>query len=77
MSKALTDAAELAGAVDMGALAFFDPAVLALPGYGNFMVLLGMTGLATEFGVIVDAITQNRGQNIVLDLLMEGVRPCT
>ena len=64
MGKVLTGIAELGLAVGMGALAFFDPAIIALPGYAELMGSLVMGGLSSEAGAIADALTANRGQNI-------------
>ncbi len=64
MGKALTGAAEIAGAIGMGTLAFFQPELLALPGYAEAMYGLGMAGLSNEAGAIADALSANRGQNI-------------
>ena len=64
MGKAITGAVELVGAIGMGALAFFDPAVLILPGYANLMFGLGMSGIAAEAGAIASALTSNRGMDI-------------
>lgn len=64
MSKALQGVAELAGAVGMGALAFFQPELLAVPFYTEAMGSLALGGLAMEAGAIADALTSNRGQNI-------------
>ena len=66
MGKALTGAAELAGAIGMGALAFFQPELVALPGYAELMGSLALSGLASEAGAIADALTQNRGQNLTM-----------
>ena len=64
MGKAIEGAAMLAGAVGLGALAFFDPAILATPGYTQAMFALALGGASMEAGAIAGALTSNRGMNI-------------
>jgi len=66
MSKAVDGAAMLAGAVGMGALAFFDPALVASPFYDKLMASLALGGISMEAGAIASALTSNRGQNITI-----------
>lgn len=64
MSKAITGAAMLAGAVGMGVAAFLDPALIASPWFDKLMGDLVVQGVAMEAGAIADALTQNRGMGI-------------
>jgi hypothetical protein len=64
MSKAIVGAAELGGAVAMGAAAFLDPALIASPFYDKLMASLVISGLSNEAGAIADALTSNRGMAI-------------
>ena len=48
MGKAITGAAELVGALGMSTLAFFDPAVLAIPGYAQAITSLAISGLSSK-----------------------------
>ncbi len=64
MSKAIQGAAELAGAIGMGALAAMDPALLANPFYLKAMEMLVLTGIATEAGAIAQAIGSKSGLGI-------------
>ncbi len=64
MGKVLTGIGEIGLAVGLGALAFFDPAVLAIPGYAELASSLFLAGVSSEVGAIADALSSNRGQNI-------------
>ncbi|GGA79543.1 hypothetical protein GCM10011507_33470 [Edaphobacter acidisoli] len=64
MSKAIEGAAMLAGAVGMGAAAFFDPALVGSPYYDKLMASLAIGGISMEAGAIASALLSNRGQNI-------------
>jgi hypothetical protein len=68
MGKAITGAAELAGAIGLGAIAFAlgstGVGFAALPFLLHGMEALALAGAATEAGALADAITSNRGQNI-------------
>lgn len=64
MSKAIVGAVEIGGAIGMGAVAFFDPAVLANPMYTKAMYMLAAQGIATEAGAIASSLTNNRGMNV-------------
>lgn len=64
MSKAIQGVAALAGDVGLGAVAFFDPAIVASPWFDKVMLGLLMTGISDEAGAIGDALTQNRGVGI-------------
>ena len=64
MSKAVEGAAMLGAAVGMGALAFFNPALIASPLYDKIMESLVIGGIAMEAGAIADALSSNRGTNI-------------
>lgn len=65
MSKAIQGAAELAGAVAMGAAAFVTGgAALAIPGYAQAMGMLVIAGISSEIGAIAQALTTNRGVQV-------------
>ncbi len=64
MSKAIQGAALLGAAVGMGALAFFNPALLASPAFDKLWAGLILSGISMEAGAIAGALTANRGQNI-------------
>lgn len=64
MSKAIEGAALIGAAIGMGALAFFDPVLIANPAYDHLMFALGIAGISMEAGAIADALIGNRGQNI-------------
>ena len=64
MGKAIEGAAMLGAAVGMGALAFFNPALLASPIFDKVWASLIIGGISMEAGAIAQALTQNRGTNI-------------
>jgi hypothetical protein len=64
MSKAVEGAALLAGAVGMGAAAFFDPALIASPLFDKTMEALVLGGISMEAAAIAGALMSNRGINI-------------
>jgi hypothetical protein len=64
MSKAILGGIELGAAVGMGALAFFDPAVLATGAYEKIMAGLVVSGISMEAGAIASALTANRGMGV-------------
>ncbi len=67
MAKAIQGAELIAGAVGLGALAFFTAGV-ASPALLGFLLsssaALGLGGIAMEAGAIADALTSNRGTNV-------------
>jgi hypothetical protein len=64
MSKAITGAVELAGAVGMVAAAYVDPALILSPTFDKIMVSLAIGGVAMEAGALASSLTANRGMNI-------------
>ncbi len=64
MSKAIEGAVMLAGAVGLGALAFFNPALVANPWFDKSLGALVVGGIGLEIGAVADALTSNRGMNI-------------
>jgi len=54
----------LAGAVGMGAAAFFDNALVASPTFDKILMSLVMGGISMEAGAIANALTSNRGMAI-------------
>ena len=48
LGKVLTGIGEIGLAVGLGALAFFDPAVLAIPGYAELASSLFLAGVSSE-----------------------------
>lgn len=64
MSKAITGAVMLAGAVGMGAAVFLDPELLASPLFDKIWIGLIAGGISMEAGAIADALTQNRSVGI-------------
>lgn len=64
MSKAITGAVELAGAVGMGVAAFMNPALLASPMFDKIWAGLIIGGVSMEAGAIAGALTSNRGMEI-------------
>jgi hypothetical protein len=66
MSKAIQGAAELGGAILIGAGMLFPPtaAFFNNPIFYKAFAALALGGIAMEAGAIADALTSNRGQNI-------------
>lgn len=64
MSKAITGAVELAGAVGLGVLAAFNPALIASPWFDKALAALVMSGIASEASAIAGALQGNRAQQI-------------
>lgn len=64
MAKAVEGAAMLAGAVGMGVVAFYDPALVGSPMFDKILTSLVLGGVSMEAGAIANALTTNRGMAI-------------
>lgn len=64
MSKAIEGGALLAGALGMGVAAFFDPALVVVPGYLHIMEALVMGGISLEASAIASSIGSEKGIGI-------------
>lgn len=56
----------LAGAVGLGAAAFFDPLLVASPLFDKALFALVAGGISSEAGAIADALSSNRGSNLTI-----------